>query len=83
MNLNLRGQAIARVCFDAGLTLLTSGDYELRVENEAVLQLSGGDHVSFDPEAPDGAAPHLVRLNGDVIAEAEAGKAGDLTSLAR
>ena len=78
MNLNLRGQAITRVCFDAALTLLTSGDCELRVENEATLKLSGGDHVSFDPEAPDVAAPHLVRLNGDVIAEAEAGKAGDL-----
>ena len=34
MNLNLRGQAVTRVCFDAALTVLTSGDYELRVETE-------------------------------------------------
>ncbi|MFF6956757.1 DUF6188 family protein [Streptomyces sp. NPDC008317] len=78
MNLNLRGQAVTRVCFDAALTLLTSGDCELRVETEAVLQVSAGDHVSFDPESPDVAAPHLVRLARDVITEAEVGRVGDL-----
>ncbi|MFE1127555.1 DUF6188 family protein [Streptomyces albidoflavus] len=78
MNLNLRGQAVTRVCFDAALTFLTSGDCELRVETEAVLQVSAGGHVSFDPESPDVVAHHLVRLARDVIAEAEVGKVGDL-----
>ncbi|MBT2487692.1 hypothetical protein J7E96_03900 [Streptomyces sp. ISL-96] len=78
MNLNLRGQAVTRVCFDAALTVLTSGDCELRVETEAILQASAGDHVSFDPESPEVAAPHLVRLVRDVIAEAEVGGVGDL-----
>ncbi|WP_329028310.1 DUF6188 family protein [Streptomyces sp. NBC_00690] len=78
MNLNLRGQAVTRVCFDAALTVLTSGDCELRVETEAALQVSSGDHVSFDPESPDVASPHLVRLVRDVIAEAKVGRAGDL-----
>jgi hypothetical protein len=78
MNLNLQGQAVTRVCFDAALTILTSGDCELRVETEAVLQMSSGDHVSFDPESPDVVAPYLVRLARDVIIGAEAGKTGDL-----
>ncbi|MFR9797800.1 DUF6188 family protein [Streptomyces sp. MS06] len=78
MNLDLRGQAVTRVCFDAALTVLTSGDCELRVETEAVLQVSAGDHVPFDPESPDVAAPHLVRLARDVITEAEVGRAGNL-----
>lgn len=78
MNLNLHGQAVTRVCFDEALTVLTSGDYELRVETEAVLQVASGDHVSFDPESPDVVAPHLVRLARDVITRAEAGRAGDL-----
>lgn len=78
MNLNLRGQAVTRVCFDAALTVLTSGDCELRVETEAILQVAAGGHVSFDPESPEAAAPHLVRLFRDVIAEAEAGRAGEL-----
>ncbi|MEU6994656.1 DUF6188 family protein [Streptomyces sp. NPDC046465] len=78
MNLNLRGQAVTRVCFDSTLTVLTSGDFELHVETEAVLQVSAGDHVSFDPEFPDVAAPHLVRLTRDVIAEAEVRRVGDL-----
>ncbi|MER6162390.1 DUF6188 family protein [Streptomyces sp. NPDC001868] len=78
MNLNLQGQAVTRVCFDAALTVLTSGDCELRIETEAVLQVSAGGHVSFDPESPDVAAPHLVRLAHDVITEAEVGRAGDL-----
>ncbi|WP_327234145.1 DUF6188 family protein [Streptomyces sp. NBC_01317] len=78
MNLNLRGQAVTRVCFDAALTVLTSGDCELRVETEAILQVSAEDHVSFDPETPEAATSHLVRLIRDVIAEAEAGRAGEL-----
>ncbi|MEV6669341.1 DUF6188 family protein [Streptomyces sp. NPDC051162] len=78
MNLNLQGQAVTRVCFDAALTVLTSGDCELRVETEAVLQVSAGGHVSFDPESPNVAAPHLVRLARDVITEAGVGSAGDL-----
>ncbi|MFD0417144.1 DUF6188 family protein [Streptomyces sp. NPDC127108] len=78
MNLNLQGQAVARVCFDAALTILTSGDCELRVETEALLEVAAGEHVSFDPESPDVAAVHLVRLVRDVIAEAEVGRAGDL-----
>lgn len=78
MNLNLQSQAVTRVCFDAALTVLTSGDCELRVETEAVLQVSAGDHVSFDPESPGVAAPHLVRLARDVITEAEVGRAGVL-----
>ncbi|MBA2948982.1 DUF6188 family protein [Streptomyces himalayensis] len=78
MNLNLQGQAVTRVCFDSALTVLTSGDYELRVETEAVLQVSSGDHVSFDPESPDVVAPYLVRLARDVITGAEVGRVGDL-----
>ncbi|MFJ4417607.1 DUF6188 family protein [Streptomyces sp. NPDC088925] len=78
LDLDLRGQAVTRVCFDTALTVLTSGDCELRVETEAILQVSARDHVSFDPETPEAAAPHLVGLVRDVIAEAEAGRAGDL-----
>jgi hypothetical protein len=78
MDLNLRGQAVTRVCFDAALTVLTSGDCELRVETEAVLQIPAGDHVSFDPESPDDAATHLVRLARDVITVADVRTVGDL-----
>ncbi|MEU6535121.1 DUF6188 family protein [Streptomyces sp. NPDC047000] len=78
MNLNLRGQAVTRVCFDAALTVLTSGDYELRVETEAILQVSAEDHVYFDPESPAVVASHLVGLVRDVITVAEAGSVGDL-----
>lgn len=78
MNLNLRGQAITRVCFDAALTVLTSGHCEIRVETEAVLQVSDGDHVSFDPESPGIAAPRLFGLARDVINEAEVGRLGNL-----
>ncbi|MFD7757263.1 DUF6188 family protein [Streptomyces sp. NPDC059757] len=78
MNLDLRGQTVTRICFDAALTVLTSEDCELRVETEAVLHVPDGDHVSFDPESPDVAAPHLVRLSGDVIAEAEVEGVGNL-----
>ena len=78
MDLNLRGQAVTRICFDAALVVLTSGDYELRVEAEAVLRGSTGDRVSFDPESPDTAACHLVRLVRAVIAAAEVGRGGDL-----
>ncbi|MFD5110081.1 DUF6188 family protein [Streptomyces cinereoruber] len=78
MNLNLRGQAVTRVCFDAALTVLTSGDCELRVETEATLRVSSGEHVSFDPEFPDSASSHLAGLIRDVITEAEVGRVGDL-----
>ncbi|MEW1685462.1 DUF6188 family protein [Streptomyces sp. NPDC093594] len=78
LNLNLRGQAVTRICFDVALTVLTTGDCELRVETEAILQVSAGYHVAFDPESPEAAASHLVRLVRDVIAEAEAGRSGDL-----
>jgi hypothetical protein len=78
VDLNLRGQAVTRVCFDVALVILTSGDYELRVETEAVLQVSLGNDVTFDPESSDVVAAHLVRLVGDVIIVAEAGGAGDL-----
>ncbi|MGP4000662.1 DUF6188 family protein [Streptomyces sp. 8N706] len=62
MDLNLRGQAVTRVCFDATFTLLTSGECELRVETEAVLQVSAEGQVSFDPESPEVVAAHLTRL---------------------
>lgn len=78
MNLNLQGEAVTRICFDAALTILTSGECELRVEGEAVLQVPDGDRVSFDPCAPDIVAPHLVRLARDVISEAEVGNSGEL-----
>ncbi|MGI5194731.1 DUF6188 family protein [Streptomyces sp. CA-288835] len=78
MNLNLRGEAVIRVCFDAALTILTSGDCELRVEGEAVLHVPGGDRVAFDPCTPDIVAPYLVRLARDVISQAEVGNSGEL-----
>ncbi|MER5218929.1 DUF6188 family protein [Streptomyces flaveus] len=78
MNLNLRGEAVTRICFDAALTILTSGECELRVEGKAVLHVPDGDRVSFDPCAPDIVAPHLVRLARDVISEAEVGNSGEL-----
>jgi hypothetical protein len=78
VDLNLRGQAVTRVCFDVALVILTSGDYELHVETEAVLQVSAGNDMTFDPESPDVVAAHLVRLVRDVIAVAEVGAAGYL-----
>jgi hypothetical protein len=60
------------------LVILTSGDYELRVETEAVIQAPAGNNVSFDPESPDIVAADLVRLVRDVITVAETGGAGDL-----
>ncbi|MBE8477498.1 DUF6188 family protein [Streptomyces justiciae] len=78
MNLNLRGQAVTRVCFDAALTVLTSGDCEIRIETESVLRVSNEDHVSFHPESPDAVSSYLVRLARDVIVEAEVGRCGDL-----
>ncbi|MER7078943.1 DUF6188 family protein [Saccharopolyspora kobensis] len=78
VDLNLQGQSVVQVCFDASLMLRTSGDYELRIETEVLLQLSVGDQVSFDPESPGVAAAHLVELARDVIGSAEVRSAGDL-----
>ncbi|MFF7645914.1 DUF6188 family protein [Streptomyces canus] len=76
--IGLDGKPGSKAATHIPITVLTSGDCELRVETEAVLQVSAGGHVSFDPESPDVAAPHLVRLARDVITEAEVGRAGDL-----
>ncbi|MFS7880038.1 DUF6188 family protein [Streptomyces asiaticus] len=78
MDLNLRGQSVTRVCFDATLTLLTSEDYEVRVETDASIQGPGGDLVLFGPESPGAAAVQLVSLVHDVVASAEVGSPGDL-----
>ncbi|WP_238431322.1 DUF6188 family protein [Streptomyces cavernae] len=78
VDLGLRGQAVARICFDATVTILTSADCELRIETEAVIQVSTEEHVAFDPQSPAAAAAHLVRLARDVITEAHVGEGGDL-----
>ncbi|WP_455358735.1 DUF6188 family protein [Streptomyces sp. SYSU K21746] len=78
MDLNLQGQAVSRVCFDAAFTVLTSEDCELRVETDAVIQAPGGGQEPFDPESPGTAAVHLVRLTRDVITMAEVGNSGNL-----
>ncbi|MFI0778137.1 DUF6188 family protein [Streptomyces sp. NPDC021212] len=78
MDLNIRGQAVIRVCFDMAFTILTSEDCELRVETDASFHTSGGELVSFDPESPESAAAHLVSLVSDVITSAEVGSAGEL-----
>ncbi len=78
MDLNLRGQSVTRVCFDAALTLLTSAGYEVRVETDASVQAPGGDLVPFDPESPGATTVRLVSLVRDAVTSAEVGCAGDL-----
>ncbi|WP_455712030.1 DUF6188 family protein [Streptomyces hygroscopicus] len=78
MDLNLRGQSVTRVCFDAAFTLLTSEDYEVRVEADASIQAPGGELVVFDPESPGATAAQLVSLVHDTITSAEVGSVGGL-----
>lgn len=78
MDLNLRGQSVTHICFDAALTLLTSEDYEVRVETDASVQAPGGGHVLFDPESPGPTAAQLVSLVHDTITSAEVGSVGGL-----
>ncbi|MGV9851227.1 DUF6188 family protein [Streptomyces sp. NPDC003442] len=78
MDLNLRGQSVTRVCFDAAFTLLTGEDYEVRVETSASIQVPGRDLALFDPESPDATAAQLVSLVHDTVTSAEVGSAGDL-----
>jgi hypothetical protein len=78
MDLGVRGQSVIRVCFDAAFTVLTTEDWELRVETEAVIRTPQGEVVRFDPESPDIAAIHLAHLVRDSVALAEAGTVGDL-----
>ncbi|MEV5774364.1 DUF6188 family protein [Streptomyces antimycoticus] len=78
MDLNLRGQSVTHVCFGAALTLLTSEDYEVRVETDASIKVPGGELALFDPESPGAAAVQLVSLVRDVMTSAEVRSAGDL-----
>ncbi|MEU8168360.1 DUF6188 family protein [Micromonospora sp. NPDC049004] len=78
VNLNVAGQSVTRVCFDAALTILTSGDCEFRVETESVIRTPSGETVRFDPESPAIAVIHLVGLVGDRVTLAEVGSGGDL-----
>ncbi|MGP3944072.1 DUF6188 family protein [Streptomyces sp. 6N106] len=78
MDLNLRGQSVTHICFDAALTLLTSEDYEVRVETDASVQAPGGDLVLFDPESPGATAARLVSLVHDTVISAKARSNGDL-----
>ncbi|MFF4649194.1 DUF6188 family protein [Streptomyces sp. NPDC001380] len=78
MNLDLQGQTVVRVCFDYAVRILTSGNWEMIIETEAVLHPPVGEPVAFDPESPGTMAAHLVGLARDVITEAGAGDAGDL-----
>jgi hypothetical protein len=78
VDLNVRGQSVTRVCFDAAFTVLTSGDCELRVETESIIKTPAGDMVSFDPEFPDAAVVHLTRLVREIVILAEVGSAGNL-----
>ncbi|GAA0995559.1 hypothetical protein GCM10009576_078320 [Streptomyces rhizosphaericus] len=78
VDLNLRGQSVTRVCFDAAFTLLTSEDYEVRVEADASIQAPGGDLVVFDPESPGAIAAQLVSLVHDTVTSAEVGSVGGL-----
>ncbi|WP_420823919.1 DUF6188 family protein [Streptomyces roseifaciens] len=78
MDLNIQGQSVTRVCFDAALTILTSEDCELRVESEATLGMRDGALIPFAPESPGTAAADLVELRSDVIVSAEVGSAGEL-----
>ncbi|GAA0944692.1 DUF6188 family protein [Streptomyces rhizosphaericus] len=78
MDLNLRGQSVTRVFFDATFTLLTSEDYEVRVEADASIQAPRGELVVFDPESPGATAAQLVSLVHDTITSAEVGSVGGL-----
>ncbi|MGC4755631.1 DUF6188 family protein [Micromonospora trifolii] len=78
LDLNLQGETVTRVSFDAAITILTDGDYELRVETEAVVRTPAGEVLRFDPERSGAATVHLRQLVNDVITSAEVGDAGDL-----
>jgi hypothetical protein len=78
VDLDIQGQSITRVCFDAALTVLTSGDCELRVETDSVFRTPAGEIVGFDPESPSAAVVHLTRLVGTIVTLAEVGSVGNL-----
>ncbi|WP_375372008.1 DUF6188 family protein [Salinispora sp. H7-4] len=78
VDLNVEGQLVTRVCFGAALTILTSGDYELRVETDSIIKTPAGDLVRFDPESPAAAAIHLAQLVRDSVGLADVGNGGDL-----
>ncbi|MDG4794966.1 DUF6188 family protein [Micromonospora sp. WMMD1082] len=78
MDLNLGGQSVTRVCFDASFTILTSGDCELRIETESIIKTPAGDMVTFDPESPGNAAIYLTQLVRESVTSAEVGSVGNL-----
>jgi hypothetical protein len=78
MDLEIRGQSVIRVCFDAAFTILTDADGELRVEADATIRTPAGETMQFDPESPGAAAMHLAHLVRDVVTSAEAASGGDL-----
>ena len=78
IELGIRGQSIVRVCFDAAVVIVTSGDCELRVETQAALVTSAREKLLFDPESPKDASPHLVDLVDAVVFDAEAEEDGEL-----
>ncbi|MFF1482371.1 DUF6188 family protein [Streptomyces sp. NPDC058301] len=75
----MRGQTVTRICFDASIAILTSEDWELRVETSATIKDAEGVPHTFNPESPDSAAAILlVGLNRDVITGAEVDSQGNL-----
>lgn len=78
MDLNIQGNSIIRVCFDTALTVLTSENWELRVETDAIIKRPDEDAVPSDPESPGTVAVQLVQLIHDAITLAEVGSLGNL-----
>ncbi len=78
VDLNLGGQSVTRVCFDASFTILTSGDCELRVETESIIKTPAGDLVKFDPESPGNTVIYLTKLVREIVTSAEVGSVGNL-----
>lgn len=78
MNLDLEGSFVVRVCFDGAVTLLTSSNYEIRIETRTTIEVFGEGAVVFEPEEPGRDATSLVSLVREEISLAEATDGGVL-----
>jgi hypothetical protein len=74
----MQGHYVAQIRFDAAVTLIISGDCELRISTNTIIKAPNNDRVTFPPESVGSVASTLISLFLRNVISAEAGAEGDL-----